>query len=190
MTNKRRAKITSVDITKGVVVCNADDMDSADKDYRNIPFQRPATGQITVPPVQSVVVVEKMFDGSEIVTGILSTPQTADTDTQNLIDQANNDAESTMLVYGRRDRNGPVEKIAVEATDTGYEITADVQGDVTLSAGGNIVIEQGGTAKRVLTEDAQFEYEDTGDTSGGGAGTTTKTTTTVSNGEKTDVKID
>lgn len=190
MSDKRRAEITSVGISNGTVVCNAADMDKANKSYRSLPFERPSSGQITVPPVGSVVSIDTMFDGMKIVSGILSTPQTNDTDAQRLIDQANNDAESTMLLYGRRDRDGPVEKIAVEATDAGYEITADVQGDVTLSAGGNIVIEQGGTAKQVLTEDARFEYEDTGDTSGGGAGTTTKTTTTVSNGEKTDVKID
>lgn len=69
-------------------------------------------------------------------------------------------------------------------------VTIETDQDITISASGNVTIDEGGTPKKVLTEDAVFEYEDTGDTSGGGATPTTKTTTTVSNGETTETEIE
>lgn len=201
MNEKRRAEITKVQIKKGIVVCDAADLDKQDRVYK-APFMRSATSEIVVPPVGATVVVEEMFDGETIISGILSTPKSSATDNQTLLDGTKKEGESVMHVF---DRSGAseTERVAVEYRDGGYEITADVQGDVTVKTGGDatlsaptgqIVIEQGEQATPVLTENAVFEYEDSTisdtDTGGGSKSSTTKTTSTVSNGEITDVHID
>jgi len=80
----------------------------------------------------------------------------------------------------------------VEVDDSGDtpKINIETDGDISLSADGDIIIENGDTPKSVLTEDAVFEYEQRIDTDDGSGGTTTKTTTTVSNGESTSTQID
>jgi len=71
--------------------------------------------------------------------------------------------------------------LAVTAQQGDLDVTAQ-QGDLNVEAqGGNVTISEGGTAKKLLTEDAVFEYVDDG---------STKTTSTVANGETTEVEID
>jgi hypothetical protein len=84
----------------------------------------------------------------------------------------------------------PSTKVEIDDSGSTTQVNIETDGDINISAGGNVVIDEGGTAKKVLTEDAVFEYEDTGDTSDGSAGTTTKTTTKVSNNEVTETEIE
>lgn len=84
------------------------------------------------------------------------------------------------------------------SVQTDGNVTIDVSGDIDINADGTITIsgttdvtiDEGGSTKSVLTEDAVFEYEQRVDTSDGTGGTTTKETTTVSNNETTDVEIE
>lgn len=84
----------------------------------------------------------------------------------------------------------PTTQVAIDDSGGTVQVKIETDGDITISAGGDVVIDEGGTTKAVLTEDAVFEYEDTGDTSDGSATPTTKQTTTVSNGETTQTQIE
>lgn len=81
---------------------------------------------------------------------------------------------------------------SVEINDSGAttQVSIETDGDITLKADGDIVIDNNDTPKSVLTEDAVFEYEQRVDTSDGSGGTQTQTTTTVSNSETTSTQID
>lgn len=76
----------------------------------------------------------------------------------------------------------------VEVDDSGSKtaVTVETDGDITLKADGNIVIDNGGTPKPSLTKDAVLEYEDTQPD----GSTAIKETKTVSNNETTSTKID
>lgn len=80
----------------------------------------------------------------------------------------------------------PTTSVEIDDSGSTTQINIETDGDINLTADGNIVIDNGDTPKSVLTEDAVFEYED--ELSDGS--TDTKTTTKVSNGETTSTQID
>lgn len=192
----RRGIIRSVDIVDGSPVCLVEDRDSLDREYRAaILTQTPE--EIVLPPINSEVLIGK-FKGERVVVGVLTPPREEPAAKSAIINGSENGHGGVSYIFGPRDGASEVEEFTINHTSSGYEITADVDstitlktdGDIRLEAGGDIVIEQNGTAKPVLTEDATFEYEDTGDTSDGSASPETKTTSTVSNGETTETKVD
>jgi hypothetical protein len=102
--------------------------------------------------------------------------------------------------------------INIATDEEGANININAEGDVNISAGGrkvsvsasqivadgnrvnisgnNVVIDEGGDPKKVLTEDAVFEYQQRIDTDDGTGGTATKKTTTVVNKEITETDIE
>lgn len=84
----------------------------------------------------------------------------------------------------------PSTKVEIDDSGSSTQVNIETDGDINISADGNVYIDEGGTPKKVLTEDAVFEYEDTGDTSDGTASAVTKTTSKVSNGEVTQTEIE
>lgn len=88
----------------------------------------------------------------------------------------------------------PTTTVEIDDSGSSTEVSIETDGDITLKADGDIVVDNGGTPKSVLTEDAVFEYEDTTiedtDDGSGSETTTTKETTTVVNDEVTSTEID
>jgi hypothetical protein len=86
------------------------------------------------------------------------------------------------------DTAAPDAEVTLTADGT-INITTD--GDINIS-GGNVVIDEGDSsaAKAVLTEDAEFEFQQRVDTKDGTGGTNTKRTSTVANGEITETDIE
>jgi hypothetical protein len=191
-----RCIVRNVRMVEGSPVCQIENRDSLDRtDVAVVLSQTPE--QITIPPIGSEVLVAKV-KGIKVIFGVLQPPREEPSATPDIVSGVEEQQGSVSFTFGPRDGASEVEEFSIHHTSSGYEITADVDstitlktdGDIRLKAGGDIVIEQDGTPKPVLTEDATFEYEDTGDTSDGSATAETKTTTTVSNGETTDTKVD
>jgi hypothetical protein len=192
----RRGIVRAVDIIEGSPVCFVEDRDSLEREYRAAILKQ-TPEQTILPPVGAEVLLGK-FKGERVVVGTLTPPRENPSGKSDIVSGSENGHGGYSFTFGPRDGASEVEEFKINHTSSGYEITADVDstitlktdGDIKLEAGGDIVIEQDGTAKPVLTEDATFEYKDTGDTSDGSATAETKTTTTVSNGETTDTKVD
>lgn len=179
MTEKRRGYVTNVAVSKGTVLCEVEDVDVPNQTY-TCPLVRPVTEQVVLPPVGSEVVVEKMRDEEWIVVGTLSTPGSSAGDEASMQNGSQDGYGSVSFVFGPREGASKTEKLAVEYRSDGYVINADVDGSVTINAGGKVtissesgvVIDQGGEAKKVATEDHTHSYE------GGTTGTPSDVTST------------
>lgn len=106
------------------------------------------------------------------------------------IDPGNDDYDVYRIAKKEDGLSDPTTQIALDNSGSSPHVRIETDGDITISAGGDVLIDEGGTATPVLTENAVFEYEDTGDTGDGSASPTTKTTSTVSNGEVTETEIE
>jgi hypothetical protein len=86
------------------------------------------------------------------------------------------------------DTTAPDAEITLTADGT---IDINTDGDINIS-GGQVTIDEGDSAgaTSVLTENAQFEFQQRIDTGTGGGGTNTKLTSTVANGETTETDIE
>ena len=148
---KRVGYISSVEIQDGTVVCDVEDKDTPNKVYSPVIYTRNSINSITVPPKDTKVLVERVT-GEFIITGVLSTPGSSGMDESNAKSASQAGAGSMSLTFHREGAEA-AESIAVEYSSSGYNVSLDVDGDVTLEAGGNIVISKGGTTKKVATED-------------------------------------
>jgi len=192
---KQRAFIESVDVKNGIVVCNTEDADSPGLEYPGAIYGNINSNLVSVPPIGAEVLVEQ-HGGDFIITNVLSIPSKTGMDEDVVERGAENQQSSAAFVFDPRDGSNKVEKFSIEYTGTGYEVTLDVDGDIDIlskggdvnirSESGDIYIDKGGSTKKVLTEDAVFEYEDTD----GDGNTSTKTTSKVSNGETTEVELE
>jgi len=147
------------------------------RENREVFYRSPGAGIWVVPSVGDIVELTALEDGSRVAHAPRNLPgftPPSDLSEGDIVVKLNND---TFLQFSQQD-------------DGTYNINLESDGDITVSAGGDIIVDNNGTPKSVLTEDAVFEYEQRIDTSGGGGGTQTKTTTTVSNGETTSTEID
>lgn len=106
------------------------------------------------------------------------------------IDPGTNDYDVFRIAKKSDGLSDPSTQVAIDDSGSNPHVKIETDGDITISAGGDVVIDEGGTTKSVLTEDAIFEYEQRIDTGNGSGGTTTETTTTVSNGEITETEIE
>lgn len=186
---RERCEITSVEVKDGMILCNAESLDEPAQEYSEVIYGNSNSSLVEVPRIGEEVVVETL-NGDYIATHTLSIPNGSGGSKSDMEAGALNQAASMTLVLGPRDGADSPETISVEYRSDGYVLDVDIDGDLTISAGGDVKISRGGTAKKVLTEDAVFEYEDTGDTSDGTASATTKQTSKVVNGEKTDVELE
>jgi len=185
VTKARKGVITSVSVIESEVRCDVEDLFENGIVYDNLRIEKPTSGEIVVPEVGEAVMLRPTYGSKPIITGFIDLPDDTFTDSQAVEDGAVQEEQSIAFALG-----SDGESVVFERTTDGYNVSIDVAGDVTISAPGDIVIDQGDTPKQVLTEDAVFEYEDTGDTGSGAGPTETKTTTTVSNGEVTTTEID
>jgi len=181
---KRRGEVASVYISGGNVFCTIEDKDIPNREY-NAKLTTTSISETSIPPVGTEVLVEKI-GGEVFVTNIVSSSVESGLSESEVKEGAVNQCASMSFVFAQRDGASDPEKLSIEYRDGGYVIDLDVDGDITIDAGGDVTIKEGGTAKKVLTEDAVFEYEDTDEN----GSTATKTTSKVSNGEKTSVEIE
>jgi hypothetical protein len=197
--DKRRCFITSVEVKDGIVICDLEDVDKPSQQYNAAIYGNLTAGIIDIPPIGSEVLAER-YGGDFIVTNVLSIPtETGGTESE-LKKGAENSKGSMSVVFGPRDGASEVEKISIEYREDGYIVDLDVDGDVNITSKtgdisieatqGNVYLSEGGTPKKILTEDAVFEYQQRIDTKDGSGGTSTKTTTKVSNGETTEVEVE
>jgi hypothetical protein len=96
------------------------------------------------------------------------------------------DGDNSITINGGGSINIDVNNAGSVTIDGG---NINVEGSQIRVLGSDILIDGGGSPKKVLTEDAKFEYEQRVDTGTGGGGTKTKETTPVSNGETTETDI-
>jgi len=210
---KKRAFIESVDVENGIVVCNTEDADSPGLEYPGAIYGNINSNLVSVPPIGAEVLVEQ-HGGDFIITNVLSIPSKAGMNEDAVEKGAESQQSSAAFVFDPRDGSDKVEKFSIEYTNTGYKVTLDVDEDVDiLSRGGDINLKSEGgninivstdqdisirsgsgsvyigdesSSKKVLTEDAVFEYEDTDED----GNTSTKITSKVSNEEATEVELE
>lgn len=187
---KRRGMITDVRVQGGGVLCKVEDMNRPGETYPHCLLTNSSANTVDIPPQGSKVIVEKV-DSKKYVTNIISFPSASKEDDSDLKKSALSGNGSMKIVFGSREEASFPESLSIQHTEDGYVFDLALDGDITInSKGGDVKIKEGGTAKKVLTEDAVFEYEDTGDSSDGSAGSTVKTTSKVSNSEKTEVELE
>jgi len=182
---KRRCEISSVAVVDGAVFCDAEDLDTPGQIYDKILFAATAGSQVAIPQLGTEVIVEEI-SGEKIITNVLTYPGNTGGSKSDMEAGVADKGASMSFVFGPRDGADGPEKVSMEYRESGYVLDIDIDGDVTINAGGNVQITEGGTPKKVLTEDATFEYEDTD----GNGNTSTKTTSKVSNDETTSVEVE
>ena len=168
--------------------------------YRRVPVGVPTSGFVATPRKSDKVLLVFRGGGGEkpVVSQVVYGDADADRAPKaakdvvrakrgSLYAELEGDGSAARLAKKPDDTKEPTARVEVADDDT---VTIETSGDVVVRGTSSVTIDQGGTSKSVLTEDAVFEYEDTGDTGDGSAGTTTKTTTTVSNGEKTKTQVE
>lgn len=171
-----------------------------DQERRRIPVMTPRNGEISPPEVGDNVVVAFLDGQSEypiVIGNIYNSDDRAPLGRAGLYRltrgslyvEAHEEGEYARIAKKPADDGTASTKIEVDDSGSTTSVNIETDGDINISAGGNVVIDEGGTAKNVLTEDAVFEYEQRVDTSDGTGGTTTQTTSPVSNGEVTDTEI-
>lgn len=159
-TDTRRAEVTSVEIKDGAVVVIAEDVDAPQRTYGPIPVATPLASQTAIPPVGSKVVVSAFHDGSKYVSGILTTPGGGSDSEASIKQGALNGTDSLVLTFVTEEKSEP-ETFEIAYSDNGFQISADVDGDITLdssgditlSAGGDVRLDEGGSTKALATED-------------------------------------
>lgn len=179
---------------------------------RRIPIHQDFPGTAGVPKVGDQVRVEYLHGrtDSPIITGYAYTRANrpplareghwrrefndlyieAERSDHNAIDPGTDDYDVIRLAKKSDGLSNPTTQVAIDDSGSTTQVKIETDGDITISAGGDVVIDEGGSTKSVLTEDAVFQYEQRVDTSDGSGGTTTQTTTTVSNGETTQTQIE
>lgn len=145
-------------------------------EHTEIPFRTPGAGIWIIPEAGDVVEVS-MVDDREVVAHSPLFSSNA---------QIPSDVSAGDISIALSDGM----QLSMKKQDDGsYNIDILTDGDLQLNAE-NILVGEDGARKRVLTEDAVFEYEQRVDTGDGSGGTTTQETTTVSNNEVTDTEVE
>ncbi|MFB6224858.1 MAG: hypothetical protein ABEI13_00195, partial [Candidatus Paceibacteria bacterium] len=126
--------ISDVKVKKGTVACTVEDQNHPDKKHHPCLLGRTSANTISLPPIDSKVLVEKI-NGDKIITQILSSPGSNGMEAQQSEQGAYEGSGSMSFVFSRG--NNDPETITVQYNSDGYDITADVDGDITLNAGGN-----------------------------------------------------
>jgi len=170
------------------------------REHRRVPVGAPTSGVMAPPQPGDKVLVQ--YRGGEGKKPVVTQVFYGDVDSDRAPKGDAGDVRANRgSLYAELEGDGSAARLAkkpddtetpsaqVELDDTG-KVTLETDADVVIRGTTSVTINQGGTAKAVLTEDAKFEYEQREDTSDGSGGTTTKTTTTVSNSETTSTKIE
>lgn len=173
MTDSDVCRIEAVHVSDHGVLVDAQHLTRPSVAYRNTPLLADFSGIMAVPQVGQKVVVAKDSTGFEYVEGVLTGPD----------DPAPSLKENEFVL-----QFDPSTKVtATKRDDGGYDLSIEASGDVSVDAGGNILLGQNG--EKVAKQSHSHDYDDTGDTGDGTAGTTTKTTTTP-NESGTNTKIE
>jgi hypothetical protein len=181
MSIKRVGYITSVTIEGGGVICTVEDKNTPTKEYSQVIYGRDSANKFDVPPLGTEVLVENI-QGEYIVTKTLSSPASSGVSKQSAKDSFLNEAGSMSFVFQRESASEP-ESVEIEYSSSGYEVSIDVDGDIKLSAGGTVLIEEEGTKKKVATvdHDHEFTYTGGGEKSSSLTGTTETATENTNN---------
>lgn len=163
---------------------------------RRMPIVTPSSGEIRVPQSGDLVLVDYIGGNGDrpVVVGHVYGDQDDDraplgqagdvrVNRGDLYAEVAGDGSSARLSKKADDLDSPSAEVGID--DTG-KVTIETDGDVVIRGTSSVTIDQGGTPKAVLTEDAKFDYS--GSTSDGAS--YSGTTTTVSNGETTSTQVE
>lgn len=141
--------ITTVNYDDGVVTCHVQKMDRVDVELRNVPVMKSAAGDVSVPQVDEIAVMDQLDDGTHVIIGYLAKLP---------------DGENPTVDHGER----------VFRFDAGTELrfsqNANGNWDIDLTASGDITID-GIDFDQHVHDYGDSTIEDTAD------GTGTETTT-------------
>ena len=181
MSNKDKfiGYISDIFIKDGSVICRVEDKNNPQKSHSPCQLGVSSFSSVSVPPVDSKVLVERV-EGEKIITNILSSPGISGIEAQKSKEGSSNGAASMSFVF-TRDEGSTEEFVTIQYSSEGYNVTCDVEGDIVLDAGGSIKVREDGVEKKVATVD--HDHELTYD--GGGNNSSTLTTTTDSTTENT-----
>jgi hypothetical protein len=183
MTMKRRGEITTITYEGNRFVAQVSDVDRT-ATYDRVLLPQPLSGQMFVPPIESIVVVQKMHDEGWIIDGVLEIPKESPFDLTKAIEGAREGHTSMGFTFGQPENADSVQKFSIEYRDGGYVLNLNLGGDITINSGGDINLNPDGdvlvNGKEVSVEDHTHDYEDTTvsdtDDGTGTSSTTTKTT--------------
>jgi hypothetical protein len=164
----------------GAVLCTVEDKTTPNKEYTPVIYAANGPNEVTAPPEGTEVIVERVR-GQYIVTGTIRAPPSAGKSEPDILAGTNQERGSVSFVFGQSGE----EFLSVEYRDGGYVFNLDVKNDVTVKSQGDITIDapqgdvqisEGGTTKKVATEDHthSLTYDGGGDNSGSRSTTTDK----------------
>lgn len=165
------------------------------QERREVPIMTARRGEISVPEVGDTVLVGFLDGVSEapVVLGNIYTDQTRPPlgragmyrlTRGSLYVEAHEEGDWARISKKPSDDGSATSKIEVDDSGATTQINIETDGDITLSAGGDIVIDEGGTATPVAKQDHTHDYDDDD-----GSTVTTKTTTTPNeSGTKTEIE--
>jgi len=150
--------ISEVKVKRGAIACTVEDKDNPNKKHKPCLLGRDSFNTVSLPPINTKVLVEQI-DGEKIITKILSAPGVNGIEAAESESGSQEGSGSMSFVFSR-DGGSTSESLTIQYTSSGYNITADVQGDITLDSGGSVYIRENGNKKKVATVDHEHNTSD------------------------------
>ena len=147
---KRLGYISKVEISSGTVVCDVEDKNTPQKEHSNCVLARTSSNSVSLPPIGTEVIVERI-KGEKIITNIISSPGLNGIEAQKSKEGSSNGAASMSFVF-TRDEGSTEESLTIQYNSSGYEVSIDVEGDIVFDAGGDVKVVRNGSEEVVSTE--------------------------------------
>lgn len=169
-----------------------------EKERRNVPVMSPASGDAYVPQAGDAVVIIFLDGDGEapvVVGNIYDIESRAPLGREgikrrkrgSLYTEIHEDGDWARIAKKSSDDGTPTSKVEIDDSGNTTKLNIETDGDITISADGDVLIDEGGTAQPVAVQghDHDFTYDGGGDNSSTLSGTTN---TPNQNGTETEIE--